>query len=355
MPGIRRVRSGNGFKYLQTTGELVRDEQILRRIKRLAIPPAWTEVWICLLPEGHLQAVGRDGKKRKQYTYHPKWHEVRDETKYHRMIAFGKSLSRIREHVDRALSTSGLQREKVLATIVRLLERTLIRVGNEEYTKQNGSFGLTTMRNRHVDIQGGKVSFYFRGKSGIKHAISFHDDYLAKIVAKCRDLPGYELFQYVDSDGQIRSIESGDVNNFLRDITDEDFSSKDFRTWAGTVLAASALKKLQMFATNKQAKKNIMAAVRSVAKRLGNTEAVCRKCYVHPVILDSYVDRTLFRSLGRRMGRNTKTFRKLNREEAAVLVLLQERLRRDAKEKKETLEQKLKKSVKKMSRRARAA
>src|SRR5262245_5352258 len=189
MAGIRRVRSGSGFKYLQNTGGLVRDEQILRRIKQLAIPPAWTEVWICPLAEGHLQAIGRDARKRKQYRYHPKWREVRDETKYHRMIAFGKSLSQIRSHVNRALSARGLPREKVLATIVRLLEMTLIRVGNEEYTKQNRSFGLTTMRNRHVDIKGGKVSFYFRGKSGIKHAISVHDPGLAKIVARCRDLP----------------------------------------------------------------------------------------------------------------------------------------------------------------------
>jgi DNA topoisomerase-1 len=271
------------------------------------------------------------------------------------MIAFGRSLSRIRAHVDRALSAPGLPREKVLATIVRLLERTLIRVGNEEYSKQNGSFGLTTMRNRHVEIQGGNVSFYFRGKSGIKHAISLHDPYLAKIVARCRDLPGYELFQYLDSDGQIRSIGSADVNDFLREMTGEDFSSKDFRTWAGTVLAARALRRLQMSTTNKQARKNIVAAVRAVSKRLGNTEAVCRKSYIHPVIFDSYIDRTLFGTHRNGMDRNSRAFRKLSPEEAAVLTLLQERLRLDAKEKCETLEQKLKKSLRKMGVRGKAA
>jgi DNA topoisomerase-1 len=268
---------------------------MLARIRSLAIPPAWRDVWICPVAEGHLQAVGRDARHRKQYRYHPEWRSVRDETKFDRMADFGKILPTIRRRVKRDLARSGLSREKVLATIVRLLETTLVRVGNEEYTRQNDSYGLTTLRNRHVNITGPKVNFYFRGKSGRKHAISVRDPFLAKIVRRLRDLPGYELFQYVDEGGEIRSIGSMDVNDYLREITGRDFTAKDFRTWAGTVLAVEALCEGEPFTTQKQAKKNIVAAVEKVAERLGNTVAVCRKCYIHPAVFEAYGQAALTR------------------------------------------------------------
>ena len=297
MPGIRRVGAGKSFRYLAPNGRLIRDPGILARIRSLAIPPAWTDVWICPIPEGHLQAVGRDARHRKQYRYHPEWRAVRDETKFDRMADFGKVLPRIRQRVKYDLARKGLSREKVLATIVRLLEMTLVRVGNEEYTRQNDSYGLTTLRNRHVNITGPKVNFYFRGKSGRKHAISVRDPFLAKIVRRLRDLPGYELFQYVDEGGEIRSIGSMDVNDYLREITGQDFTAKDFRTWAGTVLAVEALCECESFTTQREAKRNIVAAVGKVAERLGNTVAVCRKCYIHPVVFEAYGQGALTRPL----------------------------------------------------------
>jgi DNA topoisomerase-1 len=288
-PGIRRIGSGKSFRYFSPTGRLIRDPQTLSRIRALVIPPAWTNVWICPNPEGHIQAVGRDARGRKQYRYHPRWREVRDETKFDRMADFGKLLPKVRARVKRDLKRSGLPREKVLATIVKLLETTLARVGNEEYTKQNDSYGLTTLRNRHVDVRGPKVNFYFRGKSGKHHAISVTDPHLAKIVRRLRDLPGYELFQYIDEDGERRSIGSTDVNDYLREITGADFTAKDFRTWAGTVLAIEALCECEPFTTQKQAKKNVVMAVEKVAERLGNTVAVCKKCYIHPAVFDTYM------------------------------------------------------------------
>jgi len=293
MPGIRRIGTGKTFRYIGPNGRVIRDTATLARIRSLAVPPAWTDVWICPIDEGHLQAVGRDARQRKQYRYHPRWREVRDSTKFDRMADFGKVLSKIRAHVKRDLAKTGLPKEKVLATIVRLLEITLIRVGNEEYTKHNNSFGLTTLRNRHVDITGPTVHFYFRGKSGVKHAISVEDPHLAKIVRRLRDLPGYELFQYVDESGERRSIDSADVNEYLRGITGADFTAKDFRTWSGTVLAVEALCECKAFTTQKQAKRNVLAAVEKVANRLGNTVAVCRKCYIHPGVIDTYMDGTL--------------------------------------------------------------
>jgi DNA topoisomerase I len=290
IPGIRRIGTGKTFRYIRPTGGVVRDSETLGRIRSLVIPPAWTDVWICPDPNGHLQAVGRDARGRKQYRYHPEWREVRDSTKFDRMAAFGKVLPKIRTRVSRDLRRSGLPKEKVLATIVRLLEITLIRVGNEEYSKQNNSFGLTTFRNHHVDVTGPKVNFYFRGKSGVKHAISVKDAHLAKIVRRLRDLPGYELFQYVNENGETGSIGSSDVNEYLRAITSEDFTAKDFRTWAGTMLAIEALCRCGPFTTNKQAKKNILEAVENVAQRLGNTVAVCRKCYVHPAVFEAYME-----------------------------------------------------------------
>ena len=289
LPGFRRMGSNKVFRYLDTNGHVIRNPDTLQRIKRLAIPPAWTDVWICPNPEGHIQAVGRDARSRKQYRYHPDWRQARDETKYHRMTAFTNALPKIRRRVARDLKQKHLTRDKVLATIVRLLETTFIRIGNKEYQKHNGSFGLTTLQNRHVDIRGSEVRFFFRGKSGVKHSIDVNNARLAKVVRQLRDLPGYELFQYYDEDGQLRSVESADVNQYIRDAAGDDFSTKDFRTWAGTMLAAEALSN-SPYSTAKEAQQNLKTAIASVASRLGNTVAVCRKCYIHPAIVEGYLN-----------------------------------------------------------------
>jgi len=262
----------------------------LLRIKRLAIPPAWSDVWICPSPTGHIQATGRDARKRKQYRYHERWREIRDENKFDRLINFGKALPKIRRRVNKDLALSGLPREKVLATIVQLLERSFIRVGNEEYARENKSFGLTTMQDRHVDVKGSKLRFRFRGKSGRQHEVDVTDRRIARIVSKLQELPGQSLFQYLDDDGNVRDVSSQDVNDYLREITGEDFTAKDFRTWAGTVLAAIALSAAGVFETKKQAKTNIKHAIGAVAKILGNTPAVCRQCYIHPAVLEAYLD-----------------------------------------------------------------
>lgn len=287
-PGLRRLRRGKSFRYVDADGKALKDPEHLERIRRLVIPPAWTDVWICPHPLGHIQATGRDARGRKQYRYHAKWREVRDETKYERMIAFAEALPRIRAGVEQALSKPGLSREKILSTVVRLLEVTLIRVGNEEYARQNGSFGLTTLRNDHVDVHGADVSFHFRGKSGVEHSITLHDRRIARILQRCVGLPGEELFQYVGEDGSLYSIESFDVNAHIRELAGADFSAKDFRTWSGTVLAAYALRELSPGESATATKKNIAAAIKRVASRLGNTPAVCRKCYVHPSIFEAY-------------------------------------------------------------------
>jgi DNA topoisomerase-1 len=327
MPGIRREAAGSGFRYRYPTGELARDDQVLKRIQSLAIPPAWREVWICPDPAGHLQATGRDERGRKQHRYHPRWREVRDETKYTRMISFGRALPRIRQRVGRDLARPGLPRNKVLATVVRLLEVSLIRVGNKEYARDNDSFGLTTMRDRHVDVEGSLVRFHFRGKSGKWHEVDINDRRLAKIVKSCQDLPGQELFQYVDEEGQRREVASTDVNEYLRGITGEDFTAKDFRTWAGTVLAALALKEFKQCDSQAQAKKNIVRAVESVAERLGNTVAVCRKCYVHPEVLNAYLEGALIQTVRQRAEKQlAESLSDFRPEEAAVLALLQRRL-----------------------------
>ncbi len=326
-PGIRRLRAGKHFRYVGPDGKPVRDEETLARIRSLAIPPAWTDVWVCPLARGHLQATGRDARGRKQYRYHPRWRATRDETKYDRMAAFGRALPAVRARVDADLARPGLPREKVLATVARLLETTLIRVGNEEYAKQNGSYGLTTLEDRHVRVAGETVHFAFRGKSGIRHRIDVRDRRLARVVRRCQDLPGHELFQYVDEEGQRRAIDSADVNAYLREISGQEFTAKDFRTWAGTVLAARALREFAAFDSQAQAKKNIVAAVESVAERLGNTTAVCRKCYVHPAVFDAYLDGTLASALERKVGRELKEdLGELPPEEAAVLAFLHARL-----------------------------
>src|SRR5438477_4342057 len=287
-PGYTRKVKGDDFDYFDMEGKLIRDEQRLLRIKRLAVPPAYTRVWICPSPNGHIQATGRDVRGRKQYRYHERWREVRDENKYDRMVVFGNELPKIRRRVNKDLALSGLPRNKVLATVVQLLERTFIRVGNEAYARENKSFGLTTMQDRHVDVKGSQMRFRFRGKSGRQHEIDITDCRMAKIVSKLQELPGQDLFQYVNGEGAVHDITSQDVNEYLREITGEGFTAKDFRTWAGTVLAAIALSTAGAFATKRQAKANVKNAIEAVAKILGNTPAVCRECYIHPAVVEAY-------------------------------------------------------------------
>jgi DNA topoisomerase-1 len=318
--GYTRKRKGDDFEYFDAEGKKITDEQRLLRIKRLAIPPAWTDVWICPSPIGHIQATGRDARRRKQYRYHERWREVRDENKFGRLAAFAKALPNIRRRVARDLKLPGLPREKVLAAIVRLLNRTFIRIGNDEYARDNKSFGLTTMRNRHVTVRGAKLRFRFRGKSGRQHEVDVTDRRIAKIVSKCQDLPGQDLFQYIDDAGEVRDVASQDVNDYLREITGEDFTAKDFRTWGGTVLAGMALSLQEKFETKKQAKANIKEAISAVAQLLGNTPAVCRKCYVHPTVIETYLK-------GSRIAETSEAVRELKNVdrtavEAAILKLL---------------------------------
>ncbi len=326
----RKTKTGLAFSYFDFEGKPIRDPEHLARIKALAIPPAYTDVWICPHPDGHLQATGRDARGRKQYRYHLRWRLVRDENKYERMMAFAAALPSIRKRVDADLSRPGLPREKVLAAVVRLLETTLIRVGNDEYAKSNKSFGLTTMRDRHVKPGKDKKSirFEFRGKSGVTHEIDLHDARLAKIVAQCRDLPGQELFQYLDEEnGEVKDIASSDVNAYIQEVSGSDFTAKDFRTWAGTVLASLALQEFEAFDSQTQAKKNIVAAIEHVSERLGNTPSVCRKCYIHPEVLLAYLDGTMLETLRQRAEAEiTEGLENLKPEEAAVVALLQQRL-----------------------------
>ncbi|PZQ63305.1 MAG: DNA topoisomerase [Phenylobacterium zucineum] len=288
-PGIRRKPArGHGFDYVDADGAAVTDTKTLDRIRALVIPPAWTDVWICARASGHIQATGRDQRGRKQYRYHARWREARDGDKYDRLIAFGRALPRLRKQVDADLARRGLPREKVLAAVVRVMEKTLIRVGNEEYARQNKSFGLTTLRDRHVKVGAAKAVFEFRGKSGKVHQTGFNDRRLARVVQACQDLPGQRLFQYLDDDGQRRAVESADVNAYIRDAMGEDFSAKDFRTWAGTVAAAQALMLSEPCAGGAATKRTINTCVKAVAGLLGNTAAVARGAYIHPAVLDAY-------------------------------------------------------------------
>ena len=330
-PGITRKRAGKGWSFTGLDGKPIKDKAEVARIKSIGIPPAWTDVWICPVANGHIQATGRDAKGRKQYRYHPRWREVRDDTKYARMMAFGRALPGIRDRVEQDLRRQGIPREKVLATVVRLLETTLIRVGNDEYAKTNDSFGLTTMHDEHVDIQGNSVDFHFRGKSGVEHAVRIRDRRMAAVVRRCQELPGQTLFQYLDDAGDPHTIDSGDVNAYLREITGEDFTAKDFRTWAGTVLAAQALQEFGAVDSEAEAKQNILRAVEAVAARLGNTRTICRKCYVHPAVLDAYTDGSMLEAAKQRAEDElVEDLSALPAEEAAVLVLLQRRLTADA-------------------------
>jgi DNA topoisomerase-1 len=327
-PGLIRRRAGRRFVYLDTRGRRIKDPETLMRIRSLAIPPAWRDVWICPEARGHLQATGRDARGRKQHRYHPRWRETRDSAKFSRTIAFGRALPRIRRKVARDLRRPGLGREKVLAAMVRLLETTLIRIGNEEYLKQNHSVGLSTMRNRHVSIRGGVLHFNFRGKSGKQHEIDLKDPRLARIVRRIQELPGQELFQYLDQDGTTQKISSTDVNAYLREIAGAEFSAKDFRTWSGTVLAAFTLREFGQFKNQKQARRNLVSAIEDVARRLGNTPTICRKCYIHPAVMDGYLDGKTIGVLKARAAADLYApSSSLSADEKAVLAFLQSHLR----------------------------
>jgi DNA topoisomerase-1 len=334
-PGIRRVTGALGFRFIGPDGRTIRDEVELKRIRALAIPPAWTNVWICRDGRGHLQATGRDARGRKQYRYHANWRACRDGNKFNRMSAFAAALPAIRARTEADLNRRGLPREKVIAAVVQLLEKSLIRVGNEEYARQNKSFGLTTLLDRHVNVRGASVHFEFRGKSGVRHRVDVTDRRLARIVKQCRDLPGQELFQYVDAKGRRCDLTSGDVNDYLKRITGQNFTAKDFRTWAGTVLCATALEELKAAESQGLAKKNVLTAVEAVAGVLGNTRAVCRKSYIHPGVVDAYMDGTTLATLRQAVKARRATGRNgLRPEEAAVLRLLEGRLESDARRKK---------------------
>ena len=287
-PGIRRRRAGSGFFYVLPNGRRVSDEETLARIRKLAIPPAYRDVWICRDAQGHLQATGIDARGRKQYRYHVRWRSVRDTHKFERMMAFGRALPRIHRRIAQDLRLPGLPREKVLATIVRLLESTLIRVGNDEYARTNKSYGLTTMRDRHLRVNGGSVRFSFRGKHGIKHEVEINDARVAKILKRCRDLPGQELFEYVDPNGAVRDVGSSDVNQSLKEISGEAFTAKDFRTWYATSTALESLAGVS-FSTARESKEQLKTALQAVAEKLGNTVTMCRKCYVNPVVVDAFL------------------------------------------------------------------
>ncbi len=326
-PGIRRKRAGKGFTYVDRNGATVRDQATLARIRSLVIPPAWTDVWICPHKDGHLQATGRDAKGRKQYKYHPQFRDVRESAKFEHMMEFARLLPGIRAKIAEHMSLRGLPREKVLATTVHLLERTLIRVGNDDYAKQNDSYGLTTLRDRHVNVNGSELRFQFKGKSGKVWRLAVKDRRVAKIVKACQELPGQELLQYIDDAGQRQDVTSGDVNAYLREITGQDITAKDFRTWAGTVLAALALREFEVFDSGAKAKKTVRAAIERVASRLGNTPTICRKCYVHPDIVDAYLGGSLLLEIKEEVEEELRhDLDTLTAEEAAVLALLQKRL-----------------------------
>lgn len=324
-PGIRRQRHGKGFSYFTASGQRIRDREILKRIKALVIPPAWEEVWIAPVEHAHIQAVGRDDRARKQYIYHPEWAKTRDEAKFDRLLAFSKALPRIRRRTDKDLRRRRLSKDKVLATVVRLLDATHVRIGNTEYAKQNDSFGLTTLRNRHVDVSGSTIRFAFRGKRGVEQEVDVSDRRLSHVVRQCLEIPGYTLFQYFDSEGRRQPVDSSDVNAYLQEISGDAFTAKDFRTWGGTLLAMQALIGIGEAATKTEAKKNVVRAIKQVAAQLGNQPGACRKYYIHPVILQAYADGTLMNAaqesvkrLTTRPGKSTG----LEPEEKVMLAVL---------------------------------
>jgi DNA topoisomerase-1 len=327
--GIRRERKGDTFVYYKPNGEPVTDEATLERIRKLAVPPAYVDVWICPKANGHLQATGRDARGRKQYRYHPQFREVREGNKYEHMMEFARALPAIRAKLAEHMALRGLPREKVLATVVHLLETTLIRVGNDDYARDNKSYGLTTLRNPHVKVEGSQLRFQFKGKSGKTWKLQVKDRRIARIVRACQDLPGQRLFQYQDEDGELREVTSADVNAYLREITGADITAKDFRTWAGTVMAAMALQEFEAFDTQATQKKNLKAAVERVSARLGNTPTICRKCYIHPEVLNAYVEGNLLLEIkGKVEEELSENLERLRPEEAAVLAMLEGRLKR---------------------------
>jgi DNA topoisomerase I len=331
MPGIRRRRHGRGFSFVDPDGRTIRDAAMLRRFRGLVIPPAWTEVWICPDPSGHLQVTARDARGRKQYRYHPGFRQQRDGIKFERMISFSDVLLPIRERVEHDIALPGLPRAKVMATVVWLLEQTLIRIGSNEYAKANKSFGLTTLRQRHVRVVGSKLRFDFRGKSGVVHSVAVTDRRIARIVQRCQELPGQELFQYVDDDGARQSVNAEDVNAYLHDIAGRDVTAKDFRTWAGTMLTAEALRAAGPAPSKRQAEKNIVAAIDRTAERLGNTRSVCRKYYIHPELLEAYLEGAVLPPPPDTEWRERQPVASpLRRHEAEVLAFLKARLEQKA-------------------------
>src|SRR3954463_11452706 len=329
--GIQRRKSGKGFTYIRPDGIKLTEADVLRRIKMLAVPPAWTDVWICAIADGHIQATGRDAKGRKQYRYHPRFREIRESNKYEHVVEFAEALPAIRATVREHMALRGLPREKVLATVVHLLETTLIRVGNDDYAKQNNSYGLTTLKTRHVAVEGNEVRFRFTGKSGKQWSLRVRDRRIAKIIRACQELPGQELLQYLDEDGKPQDVTSSDINAYLNEITGQDITAKDFRTWAGTVLAAMALHEVKRFNSAAQAKRNLRFAIENVAARLGNTPTICRKCYVHPDVLTSYLDGNLVLEIKKAVENQLQDeLPGLQPEEAAVLVMLRGRLAKEA-------------------------
>jgi len=326
--GVTRKRAGTGWTYYAPDGARIADAATRKRLNSLAIPPAWTDVWICPDPGGHIQATARDARGRKQYRYHPSYREARDQSKFRRMLEFSEALPQLRERVERDLRAEDLSRRQLLATVVRLLDRTLIRVGNDEYARENQSFGLTTLRRRHVQVEGDRLRFAFRGKSGVEHSISVADPRLARIIQRCQDLPGQEMFQYLDGDKKRQVVSSDDVNGYLREASDRDVTAKDFRTWGGTMLAAVELRAMGAAASRREADRNILRALDAVAERLGNTRTVCRKYYVHPALLEAYLlgHTAPWPAAAKRARRRAKPGGALRRDEVTVLQFLQERV-----------------------------
>jgi len=315
-PGIRRKKQRGKFCYFDPAGQRITDPDEIRRINALAVPPAYTDVWICADPRGHLQATGRDARGRKQYRYHPRWREVRDLDKYSRLRDFGLALPKLRKQLEALLAAPGFSRDKVMATVITLLDATLIRVGNTQYARDNHSYGLTTLRNRHVEINGSAILFQFRGKSGVEHQITVKDRRLARIIKRCQEIPGQNLFQYLDENGERHSITSSDVNAYLQTLTGADFTAKDYRTWAGSALALAVLRELQ-WQPESEAKRHVVEMVKNVARQLGNTPAVCRKCYIHPAVLEGFVLGTLAQLPKPRMRKG------LRAEEVGLAMLLE--------------------------------
>jgi DNA topoisomerase-1 len=323
-PGIRRIRRGRQFAYRDDRGRTLKRRADLDRIAKLAIPPAWTDVWICPNPKGHLQARGRDARGRKQYRYHAGWRQFRDEVKYDQILGFAMALPALRRQIARDLEMPGLPRRKIVAAVVQLLQRTLIRVGNDEYARDNHSFGLTTMRNKHVKVSKATLRFRFKGKGGKSHDVAFNDHRLARIVRRCQDLPGHELFGYMDDEGKVQDIGSADINEYLREVMGQDFTAKSFRTWAATVLAACAFQELPECRSTARAKRNIGKAVEAVARLLGNTPAICRKSYIHPAVVDAYITGTLPRvRRSRNLEAVSSSATDFERMESAVIAWLQ--------------------------------